>query len=200
MNKPNYNELIKTARKAKGLTQQELADQAGVSLRTVQRIEKGTEEISGFSLRQISKVLDTPLETLIMENVDNISIDTNQIGSIKTLYLSSLCFIANPILGLIVPLVLSYLKQNKTDFYKAHLKKIIKYHGVIVLIILILFLTIFLKGISNINLLFFVHYIPFVHILIRYVVFIVPSYYICTLIWTLYNFYKLNKIETEKTT
>jgi transcriptional regulator with XRE-family HTH domain len=53
MNKPNYYEIIKTARKAKGLTQQELANEAGVSLRTVQRIEKGTEEISGFSLRQI---------------------------------------------------------------------------------------------------------------------------------------------------
>ena len=61
MNKPNYNEIIKTARKTKGLTQQEHAGKAGVSLRTVQRIEKGTEEISGFSLRQICIVLDIPL-------------------------------------------------------------------------------------------------------------------------------------------
>lgn len=70
MEKTNYNELIKNTRKANGLTQQELANEAGLSLRTVQRIEKGTEEISGFSLRQISNVLDIPLEQLIMQNVD----------------------------------------------------------------------------------------------------------------------------------
>ena len=86
MNKPNYNETIKTALKAKGLTQEELADEAGVSLRTVQRIKKGTEEISGFSLRQISKVLEIPLEPIILQNVNQISIDENQIGSIKALY------------------------------------------------------------------------------------------------------------------
>lgn len=40
MNNPNYNEIIKTARKAKGFTQQELAGKAGVSLRTMQRMER----------------------------------------------------------------------------------------------------------------------------------------------------------------
>lgn len=54
------NQLIKQSRKIKRLTQQDLANQAGLSLRTVQRIEKGTEEISGFSLRQISQVLEIP--------------------------------------------------------------------------------------------------------------------------------------------
>lgn len=42
MTKPTINEIVKSARKAKGLTQQELADEAGISLRTVLRIEKGT--------------------------------------------------------------------------------------------------------------------------------------------------------------
>ncbi|WP_394354880.1 helix-turn-helix domain-containing protein [Sphingobacterium litopenaei] len=74
---------MKTARKAKGLTQQELANEARVSLRTVQRIKKGTEEISGFSLRQINKILNIPLEPIIMQNVVERSIDTNQIGSIR---------------------------------------------------------------------------------------------------------------------
>ncbi|QRQ61453.1 helix-turn-helix domain-containing protein [Sphingobacterium multivorum] len=64
MESQSANQLIKLARKRKGLTQQELADQAGVSLRTVQRIEKGTEEISGFSLKQISQILEIPLEQL----------------------------------------------------------------------------------------------------------------------------------------
>ena len=140
MNKPNYNEIIKTARKTKGLTQQELADEAGVSLRTIQRIEKGTEEISGFSLRQISKVLDIPLEEIIMQNVNQISIDENQNGSIKALYLSSLLLFINPLLGLIVPLIIGYYKQNKNDLYKINLKKIVKINiiGISILAVLII--------------------------------------------------------------
>lgn len=126
MNNPNYNEIIKTARKAKGFTQQELAGKAGVSLRTMQRIEKGTEEISGFSLRQICIVLDIPLEEIIMQNVNQISIDENQNGIIKALYLSSLLLFVNPLLGLIVPLISGYYKQNKNDLYKINLKKIVK--------------------------------------------------------------------------
>ena len=130
MNKPNYNEIIKSARKAKGLTQQELADQAGVSLRTVQRIEKGTEEISGFSIRQITTVLNIPLENLIMQNVDQLSVDSNQIGSVKKLYLTSLTFILNPIFGVIVPTIIGASKQNKSDFYKREFKRLLLIQGI----------------------------------------------------------------------
>lgn len=77
MESQTVNQLIKQSRKLRGLTQQDLANQAGLSLRTVQRIEKGTEEISGFSLRQISQILEIPLEQLIMPNVNQISIDKN---------------------------------------------------------------------------------------------------------------------------
>lgn len=152
MNKPNYNEVVKSARKAKGLTQQELADQAKVSLRTVQRVEKGTEEISGFSLRQICNVLDIPIETLIMQNVNEISIDANQIGSIRSLYQSTLYFILFPILGyliqiffiiflplgFIVPLIIGISKPNKTTLYKENLRFILLFQGFQLLIFTIL--------------------------------------------------------------
>ena len=148
MNKPNYNEIIKTARKAKGLTQQELAGEAGVSLRTVQRIEKGTEEISGFSLRQICNVLDIPLEEIIMQNVNQISIDTNQIGSIRNLYLSSLCFVINPILGFLVPFIFGHTKQNKSELFVKHLQKITRFHGFYLLSTSLIF-TLFLCAFYN---------------------------------------------------
>lgn len=126
MEKPNYNQLIKTTRKQKALTQQDLADRAGISLRTVQRIEKGTEEISGYSLKKISEILDIPLEQMIMPSVNQISIDNNQIGSVKTLYLSSFVFLLNPVLGLIVPAIIGFSKQNKDSFYKKHLKNVLR--------------------------------------------------------------------------
>ncbi|MCA5004233.1 helix-turn-helix domain-containing protein [Sphingobacterium bovistauri] len=138
MNKININDQIKAARKLKGLTQQELADEAGISLRTIQRIEKGTEEISGFSLKQISKVLDIPLENLIMQNVNEISIDSNQIGSIKTLYLSSLLFILLPFLGFIIPSLIGFTKENKNTLYKKHFRFILLLQGIQSIIILCL--------------------------------------------------------------
>lgn len=61
-----------------------------------------------------------------MQNVNQISIDENQNGSIKALYLSSLLLFVNPLLGLIVPLISGYYKQNKNDLYKINLKKIVK--------------------------------------------------------------------------
>lgn len=129
MESQKVNQLIKQSRKLRGLTQQDLANQAGLSLRTVQRIEKGTEEISGFSLRQISQILEIPLEQLIMPNVNQISIDKNQSGSIKALYLASLTFLVNPLLGLLVPAIMGYTKQNKDAQYSKHLKKIIIIHA-----------------------------------------------------------------------
>lgn len=129
MESQTVNQRIKQSRKRRGLTQQDLANQAGLSLRTVQRIEKGTEEISGFSLRQISQVLEIPLEQLIMPNVNQISIDNNQSGSIKALYLASLTFLVNPLLGLLVPAIMGYTKQNKDAQYSKHLKKIIIIHA-----------------------------------------------------------------------
>lgn len=142
MTNPNYNEIIKSARKAKALTQQELAELAGVSLRTVQRIEKGTEEISGFSIRQIAIVLDIPIENLIMKNLNQISIDPNQIGTVKVLYLSSITFILNPLFGFIVPAIIGFSKQNKTEFYNKELKKLLWIHG-IPLILFCLWLAVF---------------------------------------------------------
>ena len=130
MESQSAHQLIKLARKRKGLTQQELAERAGVSLRTVQRIEKGTEEISGFSLKQISQILEIPLEQLIMPNVNQISIDNNQTGSIKALYLASLTFLVNPLLGLLVPAIMGYTKQNKDALYSKHFKKIIVTHAI----------------------------------------------------------------------
>ncbi|MCA5004232.1 helix-turn-helix domain-containing protein [Sphingobacterium bovistauri] len=182
MTKSSINEIIKTARKTKGLTQQDLGDEAGISLRTVQRIEKGTEEISGFSLKQISKVLDIPLENLVMQNVDKISIDTNQIGSIKALYTSSLFFLLMPILGFIAPTIIGFSKQNKSEIYKKHFSRILQFH--ILSIVVSLYFPIFI--IFKI-----LHYkmpLDGNTILIALI-----FYYGITISYTLYNVFKLNK-------
>ena len=51
--------IIKEARIKKGLTQQQLADETGMTLRTIQRIENSEVKPSLNSLTAISKVLET---------------------------------------------------------------------------------------------------------------------------------------------
>ncbi|MCR9016771.1 helix-turn-helix domain-containing protein [Aquiflexum gelatinilyticum] len=57
----NPEEKIKSLRLAKGLTQQELSDQSGISLRTIQRIENGEVKPSLYSLKKLSEVLEVDL-------------------------------------------------------------------------------------------------------------------------------------------
>lgn len=131
MTNQNISEQIKQARKRAGLTQQDLANETGLSLRTIQRIEKGDQDVSGYSLRQISTALDVPLEQLILPNVNQVRIETSSAGAVKALYLSSLLFVINPLLGIIVPAILSYSRPYKDTFYKKHVRFIITYFAIL---------------------------------------------------------------------
>lgn len=57
---------ISETRKAKGLTQEELADKAKLSLRTIQRIESSKNEPRGTTLNLICEVLEINLKEVIM--------------------------------------------------------------------------------------------------------------------------------------
>jgi len=189
MERQNIQEQIKITRKQKGLTQQDLAERAGVSLRTIQRVEKGTEEISGFSLKQISQVLEIPLEQLIMPNVNQMSIDKDQTGSIKGLYLSSLLLFVNPLLGLLVPAIIGSTKQNKSDFYKKELRKMITAHALALFFLSISISYLFLTGLLNITMPVFLD-----KILNAYVLFTIPLiYYVFIILFTAINYFNIDK-------
>lgn len=63
------NENIKTIRKAKGLSQQELAVKLNVVRQTVSKWEQGLSVPDSDMLISISEVLETPVSTLLGENV-----------------------------------------------------------------------------------------------------------------------------------
>ena len=64
------NENIKTIRKSKGLSQEELAVKLNVVRQTVSKWEQGLSVPDVDLLISISEVLDTPVSTLLGENVD----------------------------------------------------------------------------------------------------------------------------------
>ena len=76
---------IQKARKEKGLTQQELADQSNFSLKHVQSCERGVKNPSFEVLRAFTRVLDLSLDSLM--NLD-MPKDEQTANEMRQLYLS----------------------------------------------------------------------------------------------------------------
>jgi XRE family transcriptional regulator, regulator of sulfur utilization len=58
---------IATARKNKGLTQEELAEKANVTIRTIQRIESGETIPRNYTLKSLAAALNIPFEELVLK-------------------------------------------------------------------------------------------------------------------------------------
>ena len=103
------NKLLKY-RKKLNLTQEELAKKAGVSTRTIQRIEKGTEP-KGHTLKALAKALEineNNLKTSKQEaKTDNVNHET-----IKWINLSSLPFVFVPLASIALPLTIMFVKKQ----------------------------------------------------------------------------------------
>lgn len=68
-------ENIKSVRKIKGFSQEELAIKLNVVRQTVSKWEQGLSVPDSEMLIEISKILETPVSTLLGENIEEISVD-----------------------------------------------------------------------------------------------------------------------------
>ncbi|WP_133550231.1 helix-turn-helix domain-containing protein [Salegentibacter sp. 24] len=100
-------EKLKTLRKRSGLTQEELAENSKLSLRTIQRLEGNETEPTGDTLRKLATALKVNQDELTdWEIIDDSSF-------LKTLNISALIFLLFPILGIILPAIMWFSKKNK---------------------------------------------------------------------------------------
>lgn len=89
------------------LTQDELAEKAGISVRTIQRIESGAKP-KGHTLRTLSEVLNIPESDLRENKSEAQSIDFQLV---KIINLSSLLGIVLPPINILLPLLI--MKRKK---------------------------------------------------------------------------------------
>lgn len=119
---------LKQVREQKNMTQEELSDQSGISVRTIQRIESGTNP-KGHTLKTLSKtlgileneLLDIPVEIdpIPEEEPKILQLEsTIDFGKIKLINLSSILFVILPPLNIIAPLVLSYVLKQRNPITK----------------------------------------------------------------------------------
>ncbi|MFT3920461.1 helix-turn-helix domain-containing protein [Cloacibacterium sp.] len=107
---------VKYWREQRNLTQSELAEKSGVSLRTIQRIEAGSP-LKGFTLNAISKTLETNPENLLDKETENIE-------RAKTINFSALAALVIPFGGIIFPWFLT--SKTKDSLNKNLGKKIVE--------------------------------------------------------------------------
>lgn len=95
---------VKHYRESKNLTQGELAEKSGLSIRTIQRIEKGNIP-KGHTLKVLSHALDSNPEDLFKK--------TEDLDKIKIINISTLSFLLIPFGNVILPLILTFKSTDE---------------------------------------------------------------------------------------
>ena len=100
---------IKTIREQQHLTQEELAEKSGLSVRTIQRIEAGKEP-KGHTAKVLADTLGIDLSSMHSTNNSNENVDYSLV---KRINLSTVFVCFMPILNFVLPLILCRkYKQN----------------------------------------------------------------------------------------
>jgi len=132
-------EKIKQLRKAKGYSQEKLAQESGLGLRTIQRIEKGDSQARGETLNLLANALNVPLTNLLEEKT-TIKTADNYSGYLLALHLSPLSILLFPFLNVLVPWVLWTSKRKKSEKVNQEGKKVLNFQLTLALIFILIFL------------------------------------------------------------
>lgn len=104
----NYLALrVKKLRNQKGMSQEFLAEESGLSLRTIQRIEKGESNPTGESLKRLANALKVSPDELIDWSIKE---DKRYLTFLN---LSALTFLFFPLLGILIPFILWTSRKGK---------------------------------------------------------------------------------------
>lgn len=137
---------IKELRSRKGMSQEELAETSGLNLRTIQRIENGETEARGDSMKRLARALNVTPDELIdwAEEEDR--------GFLAFLNLSALSFLAFPLLGIIIPLALWFMKKDKIKNLNHTGKKLINFQITWCMAFFGIFVFLFLGSVMHLGL------------------------------------------------
>lgn len=136
----NLPKKIKSLRLKYGISQEELAENSGLNLRTIQRIENGQNKPTGDSIKKIAFAFNISIEELTEIDL------TENIDYLKYINLSALTFLLFPLFGSIFPFIIWILKKDKIRNLDAIGKSLINFQ---ITWNFILFLFISLVIVSN---------------------------------------------------
>ena len=91
----------------RGMSQEDLAGESLLSLRTIQRIESGQSSPRGDTLKRLATALKVPVEDLIDRDLPE---DANLVVLLNLVQLS---FLAFPLFGVLIPLIIWLANRNR---------------------------------------------------------------------------------------
>lgn len=138
MENNEFGKKVESLRKEKGLTQEKLSQKTNISIRTIQRIEKGEVKPRAYTVKILSEALGYNL----------LSLNNKKINAwVIAIHLS------NFIPLIIIPLFIWLFKREESEMIDVHGIKVINYQ-IIVFLINLLFMLSPLFALSNPDLIF----------------------------------------------
>lgn len=133
----NLGERVKELRNKKGISQELLAENAGLSLRTIQRIENNETIPRGDTLRMLAIALGTTPDEIIDWKIQE---DTSYLIIMN---LTALSFLFFPILGILVPMIMWVLKKDKVKGVNELGKAILNFEIVWTVLLFLYYIVLF---------------------------------------------------------
>jgi transcriptional regulator with XRE-family HTH domain len=124
---------VKELRGKNGFSQEFLAEECKVSLRTIQRIENGITIPHGYTLSRLAQALHVGPDELVDWSKQEDK------GQLNLLNLSALTILLNPFLGTIIPLVLWITKRDKIEQLDDTGKKLLNFQLTMLILISMVF-------------------------------------------------------------
>jgi transcriptional regulator with XRE-family HTH domain len=116
-----FTECLKSYRIKNGLSQERLAEIAGISTRTIQRLESGDTEPRGDTVIRLSKALEISPNDLLQYK------KREDLGYHKALSISQFSFLLFPIFGILIPFIFWITKKGTIENLDHHGKEIINF-------------------------------------------------------------------------
>lgn len=130
----DLGQKIVSARKQKGLTQEQLAERTHITVRTIQRIENGQTTPRAYTLKTIAAALDTSFEELHAASVDNnvpstlpaVSKEEDSKHFLQMLCLSCFSYLIVPFVHFLVPRYILRKSNEQNPKIVAFARKLIR--------------------------------------------------------------------------
>lgn len=132
---------LKKHRRLRNLSQEELAELSGLSIRTVQRLEKGESVGSAYTLRTLAMALQISPDELTGRTSQHIALHDNNLNYRLLLTWSALAGIVLPLANILLPAILLWRRRQDPQI-KEWGKKVVNFQIIQTFITLVMMLVI----------------------------------------------------------
>ena len=134
---------LRTLRVTNNLTQEELSKQSGISIRTIQRLEKGLASGSSYTIKALAAALNVEHKDLLDLSENQSLQEKSDINKTKLLNFSILSVFLLPFGNIILPTLIFYKHRKNQNVNKVG-RKIIGFQIVLTVVLFFLSVLIFL--------------------------------------------------------